>query len=301
MTPSSKLYFKLGGGLGNQILQYAGARCLSEQQGSEAFFDITGLDNSHHGQKSLIINLDLQGIFSTSFVRRKFWKLLLRFSKNRPEIRKFIGIHVAKTLGYEDFENFPSSRVRYLEGFFISHRYILELRKSGRLGAVSPSRPTDWYLAQAEMLKRNVICGIHIRQGDYLDSWQHYGILNSSFYSDAILDLKKRVKIDEFWIFTDSPESARKMMQSFQFYNFNIVTQPQESNDAESLILLSLCDSLICANSTFSFCAALLSNAKEVIVPETFYRALEVPGDLYPAAWKKLESRWLDLDKGISE
>jgi hypothetical protein len=297
MKKVRKIYFKLGGGLGNQIFQYAAVKSIANRQGSQPIFDIRGLENAHHGQKSLITNLDFPENFSSSYVRMLFWRILLRITKNRINTRQKIGIYVASTLGYEDLGDLDLHRFRYLEGFFITHKFLLELQSSKLLLEISPKNPTSWFLEQLELIQDKRVCGIHIRRGDYLLSWQDYGILGEAYYRDAILNLSSDSQVEEFWIFTDSPIPAEKLMQSCDLKNYRIVDQPKDANDAESLVLLSNCEYIICANSTFSMSAAIFSEAKEIIVPDIFYRNIPMPSELYLESWVRVKSNWISLDE----
>ena len=109
------LYFKLGGGLGNQIFQYAAVQYCADQQKVQPIFDIGGLDSAHHGQKSLITNLNFAGNFSSPYLIRKFWRILLKVSRNRILVRTRLGIYLASATGYEKIEKLGPRKIKYLE------------------------------------------------------------------------------------------------------------------------------------------------------------------------------------------
>jgi hypothetical protein len=49
---------------------------------------------------------------------------------------------------------------------------------------------------------------------------------------------------------------------------------------------------IVIANSTYSWWAAKLGRAKQVIAPEQWFRVGIAPRDLYPGNWQLVPSAW---------
>jgi hypothetical protein len=293
------VYLRLGGGLGNQIFQYIAGLYVAEIQGAEAVFELAGTDSSFHGPKSSIRNLDLPRLKPSNVLLRTYWKFKLRIAGNRSFLLRYLRICRMENLGYIDFDNFAKGSIRLLEGFFITFRYKFNLTELGILEKIKVKNPTKWLqtqLLKAESLK---ICAIHIRHGDYLLNWEHYGVLSTEYYKRALRFLQLKTDVDEYWIFSDTPENAARIVKICEIERYKIIVQPEESNDSESMVLMGACDYIICANSTFSIVSALFSKASQVLVPESLYRALPNPVDVYPSSWVQIESDWLELSDGL--
>ena len=292
------IYLRLGGGLGNQIFQYIAGVYLAEIHGAEAVFDLAGVEDSHHGPKSSITNLAFPHLKPSSGWVRTSWKFKLRLAGNRKFLTNFLKICRMEKLGYEDFAIYPKGSIRLLEGFFITHKYMVKLHKKGIISDLKLRNPSDWFLSLVEVTQSKKVCAIHIRQGDYLQNWKHYGILSSSYYSRALNRLHLGQQIDEYWIFSDTPERASRIIEGCGIDRYKIIVQPSESNDSESMALMASCNAIVCANSTFSIVSALFSKASRVIVPDVLYRSLPNPAELYPSNWIQIESDWLQVVEG---
>ncbi|PHS01042.1 MAG: hypothetical protein COA68_03740 [Oceanobacter sp.] len=111
---------------------------------------------------------------------------------------------------------------------------------------------------------------IHIRRGDYLLPE------NSYFYEcteDYYLKAISLVGEGRFYIFSDDipwSKSIGIFPEDSIFVDHN-----SGDNSHMDMILMSKCEKLIIANSTFSIWAALLSNSKHVIAPKYYYKGIE--------------------------
>jgi hypothetical protein len=296
---TNTIYLRLGGGLGNQIFQYMAGLYVSKIHGAQAVFELVGTEASFHGPKSSIKNLNLPGLNPSNVWIRSYWKFKLRLAGNRAFLIRYLKICRMESLGFVDFVNYPKDSIRLLEGFFLTFKYKFKLDELDLLGDLKLSEPTKWFQTQVLQTKSRNICAVHIRHGDYLLNWEHYGILSTDYYKRALGILKSEKKIDEYWVFSDTPENATQIIKACEIENYKIIMQPRESNDAESMVLMACCNYIVCANSTFSIAAALFSKASQIIVPESLYRALPNPVDIYPSAWVQMESDWREISDGL--
>jgi hypothetical protein len=293
------VYLRLGGGLGNQIFQYMAGLYVSEIHGVQAVFELVGTESSFHGPKSSIRNLDLPGLNPGNARLRTYWRFKLRLAGNRSFLIRYLKICRIENLGFVDFVNYAKDSIRLLEGFFITYRYKFNLAELGILEELKLKDPTKWFQTQVLHAKSKKICAVHIRHGDYLLNWEHYGILSTEYYRRAFAFLESGNGIDEYWIFSDTPENAVQIIKACEIEKYKIILQPSESNDSESMVLMASCDYIVCANSTFSIVSALFAKASQVIVPESLYRALPNPVDVYPSTWVQIESSWRNVSEGL--
>jgi hypothetical protein len=220
------VYLRLGGGLGNQLFQYMAGLYVSEIHGAQVVFELAGTESSFHGPKSSIRNLDLPGLDPSNARLRTYWKFKLRLAGNRSFLIKYLKICRMEDLGFVDFVNYSKGSIRLLEGFFITYRYKFNLAELGILKELKLKDPTKWFQAQVLQAKSKKICAVHVRHGDYLLTWKHYGILSNEYYKNALGFLQSENKIDEYWIFSDAPENAAQIIKACDVENYKIIMQP---------------------------------------------------------------------------
>ena len=128
--------------------------------------------------------------------------------------------------------------------------------------------------------------GIHFRLGDY-KKYKGY-VLPDQYYINAL----KSININNIDIFVfcekEDKDVVKNRMNSgiLKSNNFQIIAG---KNELEELFLISLCDYIIIANSTFSWWSAVFSGHKNVYIPnfnwhkETSVKRYVLPG------WKYIE------------
>jgi hypothetical protein len=121
---------------------------------------------------------------------------------------------------------------------------------------------------------------IHVRRGDYLTLPDYHPVLPMSYYEQAIslFDNKR------FIVFSDDKAWCRENFKGDKFLFAN-------GNEVEDLYLMSMCESHIIANSSFSWWGNYLSGSKIVIAPSKdkwFGAKLKSHNvdDLYMNHWK---------------
>jgi hypothetical protein len=126
---------------------------------------------------------------------------------------------------------------------------------------------------------------IHIRLGDYLMSSNPQGVLPISYYDQAIRDLKFQGS-EKIAVVSDDIESAKLLMtKNFPGYYFLY----SQTGPSEDLSIMIRAKNLICANSSLSLMAALLSPERgSTYVPEPFYKRMDFKLSAFPNNWKRL-------------
>ena len=99
---------------------------------------------------------------------------------------------------------------------------------------------------------------MHIRRGDFIDNTnEKHRVLESFYYNEAL----RYFPDDEIFIFTDDVEFCKRQ------YPHAVIVSDHSFSDLEELLLMSCFKSLVIANSTFSYWAAMFSDAR-VIAPK---------------------------------
>jgi hypothetical protein len=137
------------------------------------------------------------------------------------------------------------------------------------------------------------IVGICVRN-EYKKSSYPHTQLTLNFYIEAM----KNFDIDnsKYLIFSDDIEESKKMFSSIE-NNFDI-SYTESMQSAIGLCALSLCNHIICANSSFSYWASLLNkNLNKKIICSTKF--IDENKDPYSAAllnYKWYPEDWIPLD-----
>ena len=140
---------------------------------------------------------------------------------------------------------------------------------------------------------------LHIRRGDYKKLPDHYPLLSYAYYQAALAHIvaASRVPVNTVLIFCEQPDvddisplleqlKQKYPQLTFRFIEFNI-------SDWEQLLLMSLCQHNIIANSSYSWWGAYFSSKLDKIVcypANWFGTKLQQHNtkDLCPAHWVKI-------------
>jgi hypothetical protein len=291
------IYLRVGGGLGNQLHQYLAGRAVSQISGRTLLIDVEGIGSSDHGPKSSLTDFNLDGmVLNKKFVSWVF-SLVRRASGRLRRFYAFPSIYIAKDAGYCEDLISRAPQIRYLEGFFHTYKYS-DLRSShaSEFQLTLKNQSSNWLQEIYADLKNLNICAVHIRHGDYIKTWSHYGVLSSDYYEDALSNLESS-KIDEIWIFTDSSNLILDEWEFLKPFKVRIINPPDTSTASESLAAMSRAQWIITANSTFSWWGGFMSSPsrKTVLYPTPFFRKGAEIREFVPSDWLAIQSRWIDF------
>ncbi|MBQ4406242.1 MAG: alpha-1,2-fucosyltransferase [Bacteroidales bacterium] len=139
-----------------------------------------------------------------------------------------------------------------------------------------------------ETLTNHITLSIHIRRGDFTteSNQKQYGnICTEHYYQSAISEVLKYNEDITILIFSDDAEYVRK---TYNLPNSIIVDWNTKENSYLDMYLMSKCDYMIIANSTFSYWAAKLNKkAKKIFCPSKWLNNIDI--DIYPDNWHKIE------------
>ena len=161
-----------------------------------------------------------------------------------------------KELKEEEFIDSAAPRI-LLKGYFQNDKYY-----PPDMRLKIPNPPITQF--NTSLIDFSNTCFIHYRFGDYINS--DFEVDLTEYYSKSIEAVKQQNPKITFLVFSDQPEKVNK--------DLGIVV-PVTIGFWESLWLMSKCSGGICANSSFSFCAALaLSDKRSVYMPRQWKKGL---------------------------
>jgi hypothetical protein len=283
---------KVNGGLGNQMFQYAFALALDQRYGGVKL-DLEWIRGSpaHNGyeldryfrvrlpecsaeERASLGDVD-PGIIGKA--RRR-----LRLSKPSH--------YSARSSGWDP--HFLSvRRESYFAGYWQSYRYYEGIEDGIReaLRFNPPlSRENQGFLDAA---RGRTLIGIHVRRGDYLTSSDFSEVCGIGYYREALTAAVQQARDPLFAFFSDDLQWCK---DSIPVKGEAIFVDWNRGGDSGSdLRLMTACDSLVIANSSFSWWGAWLGErpGRRVIAPSR-WRSMEAHDnpDIIPSGWTRIRT-----------
>lgn len=258
----------LQGGLGNQMFQVAAAYNFAKINDDSSEFNFNQCNTPHQGK----IAINYKNSIFKNFTHSE--SLKIEFIYDQKE---------------HSYKNIPYKKNIMLRGFFQSEKFfidnkndIIEKFYDGLFFNKEKVDTVKNFLTSINNKKLPIVT-IHIRRGDYLKFINVHGICSKEYYNDAINIIKLRV--GEFLPIYVSDD--KKWVEN----NFDGIVSPF-NDEIEDLILLTLSDHNIIANSSFSWWGSYLNKNKNkiVIAPKIWFSA-EGPKDqedIIPNEWVKI-------------
>lgn len=292
--PSSifKGYFmiitKLIGGLGNQMFQYAVGRRVADTNLTELKLDVTGYsDQVDITPRAYSLNIfNIEENFATRKEIHQLKKnifLLRLFRKNT--------YHREKQFQF-DSNILAVINNSYLEGYWVSEKYFMEIENTIRQEFSFKSKPNAINQSTLDQIESTNSISIHVRRGDYIEDAktnQFHGVCRLDYYKTAISHIVRQVKNPHFFVFSDDPGWCKANLRLK--YLTTYVTHNLGNNDHEDMRLMSTCKHNIIANSSFSWWGAWLNNNQDkiVVAPKQWFRDKSInTRDLIPESWIRI-------------
>jgi hypothetical protein len=272
---------RLCGGLGNQLFQiFTTIECAFRNNKAFAFL------NTYH--------LKYKG----STDRHTYWDTFLN------SLKPFL-INVIPnlyTFNETTFKYHELPKMNYgtlLVGYFQSPKYfnnykksIYELLKIDNVKTIVKNKLTD----ELNININNVhTISMHFRFGDYKNYPHIYPLLDYEYYSNALKTITNKLttykKIQILYFCEDeSLLEVEEIIQQLKInYNYTFIRADPYLEDWEQMLLMSLCEHNIIANSTFSWWGAYLNTNSEKIVcyPKQWFskKANKDTRDLFLDEW----------------
>lgn len=131
---------------------------------------------------------------------------------------------------------------------------------------------------------------IHIRRGDYLSPKyidRFKGCCTLEYYKKALLYIEAHVDTPRYFVFSNDIDWTKK---NLRINNPTYVDWNTGEQSPLDMYMMCQCKYAIIANSTFSYWGAMLGEKKQIVTyPEKWINPPFSVGDLFPDDWIKLE------------
>lgn len=142
----------------------------------------------------------------------------------------------------------------------------------------------------APLIDLGLFSAVHIRLGDYASLPHIYGQPSQSFLNKAFSHIRRDLDkgaIKKVIVFSDEPSKAREYVPSTFPEEKIIMSNEICKSDLEEFFLMTKAHEIWIANSTFSWWAARISEARNVYFPQEFMGpSLKLPQYALPRSWK---------------
>ncbi len=276
---------RLKGGLGNQLFQYATAYALAKRTDSDLCLDIRYYGNKlDRFYKLNHLNIKHSTITDEKFpaiielLNNKYINKTMRkmnFKKLNVKGIRYLFDSSFISLNHNLFDTLSADT--YIEGYYQSEEYFKEYRDD-LLKQVVPvyEEETEYITALNEIQEVNS-CAVHVRRGDFMNYQGRRGknsvfyVLGFDYYKRAIEYISEHMSKPVFFWFSDDIEWVKENVGEAP--NMRFVRLHTRNPDIDELMLMKHCNSIITANSSFSWWAAWLHENKEavIVVPQRAY------------------------------
>ncbi len=264
------------GNLGSQLQQYASLYAVAKQTNKTIVFPESSLSMGHGFKFAELVDLPIHTAANSEFVN---------FIDFRPNDRLLVDSNV---YGLDPKLNYN------IVNRFDSYCYWHSVCASDVFN-------WDWnpiHLKAATSIKKKILpkdkelVAIHVRRGDYLlPQHDHFCKLDVSYYNEALQSFTDNIERYHFVVFSNDIQWCKENL-----IEGDSVTFIEPGSDYVDLILMSLCDHFITANSSYSWWAAYKSkNTNKTIMCPTNYLKATSPwshlnGNYYPQTWKNINN-----------
>jgi hypothetical protein len=276
---------KLCGGLGNQLFQIFTVISYAIENSKPFFF----LNNYQLGNGS-----------NGSTIRYTYWNTFLSalhpFLRNINEIPQLTYI-TENDFKYQVLPINSTSTNTLLVGYFQSPKYFNNYKETiYKLLKVDLKKSIVKNKTSIDFNETTYI-SLHFRFGDYKKYPNIYTLLTETYYINALNNiLKDGLKEYNVLYFceNDSVNEVNEIINSLKpdFPQINFIRADPQLEDWEQMLLMSLCQHNIIANSTFSWWGAYLNTNPEKIVcyPDQWFspQAKKDTSDLFLDDWKNI-------------
>ena len=279
------IYIELMGGLGNQLFQIFCGLAYSFE--NKIPFKI---NNNKLDKVSPLDNISLRPTYWDNFLIN-----LSKFTYNNN-----INLPVYREKTFFKYDKIPVIAQDFkLFGYYQSYKYFeTQYKNIIKLIGLEERKTQIYEKNNALFIGNKKPISLHFRIGDYVKNQTIHPILNInyyiksiSFFKDKINNIERNNYILIFGEFKDKEKIEQNIQKiNVEFPNLEILICDYNIIDYEQMLLMSLCQHNIIANSSFSWWAAYFNNNSEKIVcyPNVWNGSTKDTQDLFPINWNKI-------------
>ena len=302
---SEKFVVSLAGGFGNQLFQLANALGQTAPENIKIEIDLGNPKKTPSGIPE-IATLSFEETFAIlaskkiTFFEQKTYNLIMRLcGKSGGQLNVFYRFLVSRVIR---FISLPNLNIRTIQienaevrisktgdtfsiGYFQNSEFsqdpeVLAFLKKAHLENISHEGLSYKNIIQ---IQNPVI--LHLRLGDYL-SEDLIGIPKVEYFEKAIGFFKSKYPECEIWLVTNDVFDAKHYLGEKIFEKLVFDEGLNSLDPLELFEVMRVGRRFIISNSTFSWWAALLSEAKnDVVAPDPWFQKLPQSPKLFPSEW----------------
>lgn len=266
-------YIFLQGGLGNQLYILAYAYYLKQQGYTNVKMLTLPLkensgDTKDKKKRFLLTDIPKKlEIDVTSFLHRYIYSLIIRLPKipmYKNFWSKFIKLYIEPQNEWAVFhpEIDKPGFINIHIGYFQAHQYISNsFRKQLKAIFNTIQIEKTYPITQQDV-------AVHIRRGDFLTNSNEniFNKIELPYYLEGLQRISENVNIGKIYIFSDDFEAIAEDVNAMKKkYEIKLI---KGQSVLEDFVMLQHFSNFVIGNSTFSWWAAILSDATNVIVPK---------------------------------
>ena len=298
----------LTGGLGNQMFQYAAGLALAERRRTVHKLDVSWYREdpqyeAHNRYALSCFNITEQFATAEEVERVRGFQLTtterwsvklataLRLKRYAEMHRSHGNWHRPASFAYDPkFFDLPDPS--YLNGMYQSEKFFEPVANLLRLHFTFRYPANSAVEAMAVRIRSGPSAAVHFRRGDYARNAtfsSELGVIDLGYYQRAVALLRERSPNCTLYIFSDDIEAVAREFKPAGPHEFVRCVHHWHAYD--KIRLMSLCEHIAIANSTFSWWAAWLNPSpdKLVIAPDPWFGGGERNGaDIVPDGWVRL-------------
>jgi len=295
---------RITGGLGNQLINYAVALGIAERTGRKVVLDLTDFVIFHGGRKYQLghfagpsrarhWNYFRSACFLFAWIIGK--RLSARFFARCCSVMRIRVLQSDKIIDFDpcfvDDGLKRTNDVLYLIGVYGHLPYLpsdATLREAFRLNA----EPTGQNRLMLEKICGANSVSIHVRRSDYLQISNGCVALSAKYYRSAIAAMSQRISEPLWVVFSDDIPWCRA---EFAFLDNAVFVEGNGDQPWEDLRLMMACRHHIIANSSFSWCGAVLGRDPKGITlyPDPWFPGANVRPTTVRSEWISVPSFWV--------
>ncbi|MDR0911691.1 MAG: alpha-1,2-fucosyltransferase [Methanobrevibacter sp.] len=294
---------ELGGGMGNQMFQYAMAKSLAHDLDDELnifyntdmFYPFLKVEK-HQRYNLNHLNIDenftsakrfYYSIFSSKF-KNNFY--LFGEKRSFPFIYRDLFKHLKRKNDSITKKNKNSVPNIFLRGGWTNEKYFHHnqdiIRESFKI-TTPPNRQNKRLMDEISSKNSIALC---VRRGDYTNPFHkaQFGLSTINYFNNAMELIAKKIDNPVFYVFSNDSQYVQKNISSE--YPLIFITHNGVDKDYEDLRLMSCCKHFIISNSTFHWWGAYLSlNKNKIIIAPSPWNNSYAFEDIIPDDWIRIK------------
>jgi hypothetical protein len=263
------------GDLGSQMQQYASLYAIAKASGKDIIFPESSVSRGYGFKFANLVELPINTQPD-------------EFFRHFTDVRPDDSVLVDKAM----FNLNNSTNYNVINRFDLFKYWYESCKDDIMQWPWNRDREAQAQIAFQKLPQDKELVAIHVRRGDYLlPQHNHFCRLDVDYYGKALEPYIAELENYHFVIFSNDIEWCKDNL-----IEGDMVTFIEPGNDCEDLILMSLCNHFIIANSSYSWWAAFKSKSpnKKVTCPTNYLNSFSawahVNSNYYPPTWINIDN-----------